>query len=52
VGKPIDVVKNEHPTDEEVQELQEKYIDGLYGIWNAYKDIYAKDRKQELTLIE
>ncbi|CAG8628342.1 10441_t:CDS:2, partial [Racocetra fulgida] len=45
VGKPIDVVKNDNPTEEEVLEVQRKYIERLYEIWNKYKDIYAKDRK-------
>ncbi|CAG8815242.1 4701_t:CDS:2, partial [Racocetra persica] len=45
VGKPIDVVQNDNPTEEEVLEVQRKYIARLYEIWNKYKDIYAKDRK-------
>ncbi|KAF0451685.1 diacylglycerol acyltransferase [Gigaspora margarita] len=52
VGKPIDVVQNDNPTEEQLLEVQKKYIAELYEIWDNYKDIYAKNRKRELTLIE
>lgn len=52
VGKPIEVVQNDNPTEEEVLEVQTKYIDELYDIWNTYKDTYAKNRVRELTMVE
>jgi len=52
VGRPIEVVKNDDPTEEQLLEVQKKYIDELFDIWNTYKDIYAKGRVKELTLIE
>ncbi|CAG8540406.1 92_t:CDS:2 [Ambispora leptoticha] len=52
VGKPIPVKQNANPTEEEIFELQKQYINGLYEIWNQYKDVYAKNRVNELTLVE
>ena len=39
-------------TEEQLRAVQEKYIEELYNIWNQYKDIYAKNRLRELTLVE
>ncbi|CAG8473277.1 1957_t:CDS:2 [Ambispora gerdemannii] len=52
VGKPISVKQNDNPTNEEVLELQNQYINGLFEIWDQYKDVYAKDRVSDLTLVE
>jgi len=52
VGRPIEVEQNENPTDEQLRVVQEKYIKELYNIWDEYKDIYAKNRVRELTLVE
>ena len=52
VGKPIEVKKIENPTEEQLRAVQEKYIEELYNIWNQHKDIYAKNRVRELTLVE
>ena len=51
IGKPIEVEYDPDPSQEKVLEVQKKYIDGLYKIWDEYKDVYAKNRKSELTLI-
>ncbi|CAG8471927.1 3726_t:CDS:2, partial [Scutellospora calospora] len=52
VGRPIEVTKIENPTEADLLEVQKKYIDELFNIWNTYKDKYAKNRVSELTLIE
>lgn len=39
------------PTEEQLLETQKLYIEELESIYNKYKDIYAKDRKQELRII-
>nr|XP_019009960.1 2-acylglycerol O-acyltransferase 2 [Kwoniella pini CBS 10737]OCF48741.1 2-acylglycerol O-acyltransferase 2 [Kwoniella pini CBS 10737] len=52
VGKPIHVKKDAHPSDEYVQELQHQYIEELMRIWDRYKDLYARGRTKELTLVE
>lgn len=55
VGKPISVPKlltdQTEPTDEQLLSTQKLYIEELEAIYNKYKDIYAKDRKQELRII-
>ncbi|WVW79500.1 hypothetical protein I302_101469 [Kwoniella bestiolae CBS 10118] len=52
VGKPIHVKKDPHPSDEHVQEMQQLYIEELMRIWDRYKDLYARGRTKELTLVE
>ncbi|KAJ8664057.1 hypothetical protein O0I10_000335 [Lichtheimia ornata] len=56
VGKPIAVPKLEagqkEPTHEQLVAVQEEYIKGLEAIYNKYKDVYAKDRKQDLRIID
>lgn len=55
VGKPISVPRLEpgqtDPTEEQLKETQRLYIEELESIYNKYKDIYAKDRKQDLRII-
>ncbi|BEI85069.1 hypothetical protein CcaverHIS002_0504700 [Cutaneotrichosporon cavernicola] len=52
VGRPIDVVQSNNPSDEYVQEVHAQYIEELMRIWDKYKDIYAKTRTRELRVIE
>ncbi|KAF7723745.1 diacylglycerol O-acyltransferase 1 [Apophysomyces ossiformis] len=56
VGKPISVPKLEkdqtEPTQEQLLAVQAEYIQELQDIYNKYKDTYAKDRKQELRIID
>lgn len=53
VGKPIEVdAKVDNPTEEQVKELQQKYIDELKVIWEDFKDDFAPNREQELELVE
>ncbi|WVR08931.1 hypothetical protein IAU60_005990 [Kwoniella sp. DSM 27419] len=52
VGKPIRVKKDTNPSDEAVQEMQHLYIEELMRIWDRYKDLYARGRTKELTLVE
>ncbi|CAO3631496.1 unnamed protein product [Cunninghamella echinulata] len=55
VGKPIPVPKIEpgtQPTEEQLREVQTAYIDELVAIYDKYKDVYAKDRKQDLRIVE
>ncbi|RUS17404.1 hypothetical protein BC937DRAFT_90012, partial [Endogone sp. FLAS-F59071] len=52
VGKPIYLPKNENPTEEELLAAQKLYIDELQRVYDTYKDVYAKDRKRDLQIIE
>ncbi|KAL0090677.1 diacylglycerol acyltransferase [Phycomyces blakesleeanus] len=53
VGKPIPVpeFEGDEPTQEQIVAVQKLYIEELQSIYDKYKDVYAKDRKQELRLI-
>jgi len=52
IGRPIHVVKNDKPTKEELEAVQSLYIDELFRIWEEYKDTFAKERTQELSIID
>ncbi|KAI8924669.1 diacylglycerol acyltransferase [Entophlyctis helioformis] len=49
IGTPIDCPKIDDPTDEQVREYHQKYLDGLQRIYDEHKDTYAPDRIKELT---
>ncbi|ORZ23976.1 diacylglycerol acyltransferase type 2A [Absidia repens] len=55
VGRPIAVPKLEkdqaEPTKEQLLEVQERYIKELIDIYDKYKDVYSKDRHQDLEII-
>lgn len=57
VGAPIfPRRKTSEPTDEEVVEFQQRYIDELRRMWDEWKDVFADDRRSgadgELEIIE
>jgi len=45
IGKPIPVQKNLNPTEKEVEELQQKYIDGLTELFESNKEKYGPEDK-------
>ncbi|KAM3582145.1 diacylglycerol O-acyltransferase 1 [Umbelopsis sp. WA50703] len=55
VGKPIAPPRllegQSEPTEEQLHQLQAQYIESLQAIYDKYKDIYAKDRTKEMTII-
>ena len=55
VGNPISVPKLEsgqtEPTQEQLLATQALYIEELESIYNKYKDVYAKGRKQDLRIV-
>lgn len=55
MGKPIPVPTLEEgtePTQEQLLAVQNLYIEELQSIYDKYKDVYAKDRKQELCIAD
>ena len=57
VGAPIfPPSKTAEPTDQEVAEFQQRYIDELQRMWDQWKDVFAGDRRTgpdgELKIIE
>ncbi|GAA6032011.1 hypothetical protein JCM8097_003387 [Rhodosporidiobolus ruineniae] len=51
VGRPISVKQKDHPTNDDLEEVQQRYITELKRIWEDYKDVHAKSRTKELTII-
>ncbi|CAO3633044.1 unnamed protein product [Cunninghamella echinulata] len=54
VGNPVKISQIKDglaPTKEQIIAVQKEYISELTNIYDKYKNIYAKDRKQELQII-
>ncbi|KAG4429221.1 hypothetical protein IFR05_015294 [Cadophora sp. M221] len=52
VGRPIRVMQSSQPGQEEIDRVHEEYIQELETIWHTWKDTFAKDRKEELSIVE
>ncbi|OCL10398.1 diacylglycerol O-acyltransferase 2A [Glonium stellatum] len=52
VGRPIKVMQNAHPDKDYVDSVHAEYVKELIRIWDGWKDTFAKDRKEELEIIE
>lgn len=39
------------PTDKEITELHQLYMDSLVELYNQFKDIYDKNRKRDLCIV-
>ncbi|EIN06275.1 DAGAT-domain-containing protein [Punctularia strigosozonata HHB-11173 SS5] len=52
IGRPILCDQCDSPTMEEVTRVQQQYIAELMRIWETYKDIFARSRKRELSIID
>lgn len=50
VGKAIPVVQNENPTFEDIEELQNTYIDALEKVYEDNKDKYEKNTERKLII--
>ncbi|KAJ3100192.1 Diacylglycerol O-acyltransferase 2 [Phlyctochytrium planicorne] len=51
-GKPFDVEKVENPTQEQIDELQAKYLQELQKLYDEYKDIFFKDRIRDMKFVK
>ncbi|KAK4692458.1 hypothetical protein P7C70_g9122, partial [Phenoliferia sp. Uapishka_3] len=51
VGHPIPVSQIDHPTMEQMEEVQSRYIIELKRIWDDHKELYASGRIKELTIV-
>ena len=51
VGKPIEVVKSENPTQEEIDDLHEKYVKGLVEVFEDNKTKFGLDESIHLNFI-
>jgi 2-acylglycerol O-acyltransferase 2 len=52
VGRPIKVVQNPEPDEAYVDEIHAAYIADLQRIWDEWKDVFARNRKEELEIVE
>ncbi|KAF2750007.1 DAGAT-domain-containing protein [Sporormia fimetaria CBS 119925] len=52
VGKPIRVVQEKIPEQETVDRVHREYVRELRGMWEDWKDEFAKERTTELEIIE
>ncbi|KAK2628164.1 hypothetical protein QTJ16_002810 [Diplocarpon rosae] len=52
VGRPIRVVQSSQPQQEDIDRVHEEYVQELEAIWHTWKDIFAKDREEELQFVE
>lgn len=52
VGKPIEVVQADWPSQEDIDRVHEQYVTELESMWELWKDEFARDRKEELQILE
>ncbi|KAK4949621.1 diacylglycerol O-acyltransferase 1 [Elasticomyces elasticus] len=52
VGRPVHVVQAEKPDPRYVEELHALYVEELRRIWDEWKDVFARDRKEEMEIVE
>ncbi|CAF0710190.1 unnamed protein product [Brachionus calyciflorus] len=51
VGKPIEVEKTENPTEDQINELQKKYIDDLVNLFETNKDKYLTNKNTNIEIL-
>jgi 2-acylglycerol O-acyltransferase 2 len=52
VGKPIQVVQDDRPSQESIDRVHEEYVTELERMWELWKDEFARDRNEELQILE
>lgn len=52
VGRPIQTMHSKSPSPEYVDRLHQEYQDELLYMWDEWKDVFARQRKDELQVIE
>ena len=50
--KPIEVTRNERPSEEEVEEVWQAYRKAIVGLWDKYKTTYGYGPEETLEIIE
>ncbi len=50
VGRPIKVMQQAKPNEAYVNEIHAQYIKELERIWHEWKDVFAKERAEELKI--
>ncbi|KAK4876557.1 hypothetical protein RN001_009063 [Aquatica leii] len=52
VGEPINVVKNENPTREEIEQLHEKFTNEIIKLFNEHKNKYISNAEKVQLIID
>lgn len=52
VGRPIRVQQHAKPDSKLVDEIHGKYVEELVRVWEDWKDVFARNRKGELEIVE
>lgn len=52
VGRPIKVERMQRPENGYVDEIHALYVEELERLWEESKDVFAKDRVEELEIVE
>jgi 2-acylglycerol O-acyltransferase 2 len=52
LGKPIQVVQEDRPSQESIDRVHEEYVTELERMWELWKDEFARDRNEELQILE
>ncbi|KAJ3321770.1 2-acylglycerol O-acyltransferase 3 [Boothiomyces sp. JEL0866] len=51
VGRPIPVKRVDHPTEEQINELHQKYVSSIQDLYDEFKDEFHTNRTQELRFV-
>lgn len=51
VGRPVVVVKQEVPEVGYVEELHQRYLEGLNRLWEEHKEVFARGRAGEIEFV-
>lgn len=52
VGRPIKVARQARPEDAYVDQIHADYVRELQRLWDEFKDEFAKDRVEEMQIVE
>jgi len=52
VGRPVQVVQNNNPDQEDIDRMHAEYVRELERVWELWKDVYAPHRKEEMQILE
>ncbi|KAI9819033.1 MAG: diacylglycerol O-acyltransferase 1 [Thelocarpon impressellum] len=52
VGRPLKVAQKERPDEAYVDEMHALYVEELERLWREWRDVFAKDRVEEMQIVE
>ncbi|KAF2793859.1 DAGAT-domain-containing protein [Melanomma pulvis-pyrius CBS 109.77] len=52
VGRPIQILQNQDPSKDYVDEVHDQYVTELVRLWDDHKDTFAPERTGELEIVE